>query len=115
MDGHGNSVTLWDERTTQDQLWSRRKLSAGNWGAVAKVSPALQTTSGFPAIKISTTGFATAVWTDENGRVDRRSPGLWEMGARSASDLRSIDSNLRNECARRRRDCLDGGRRVQQQ
>ena len=80
MDGHGNSVTLWDERTTQDQLWSRTKLSAGNWGAVAKVSPALQTTSVFPAIKISTTGFATAVWTDENGvwTADRPASGRWE-------------------------------------
>ena len=23
IDGNGNSVALWDERTTQDQIWSR--------------------------------------------------------------------------------------------
>ena len=79
MDGHGNSVAVWDERTTQDQLWSRTKLSTGNWGAVTKVSPALQTTLVFPAVKISTAGFATAVWTDENGvwTADRPAAGRW--------------------------------------
>ena len=54
IDGNGNSVALWDERTTQDQLWSRSKPSAGNWGSVTQVSPALQTTSVFPAVRIST-------------------------------------------------------------
>ena len=80
MDGHGNSVALWDERTTQDQLWSRSKSSTGNWGAVTKVSPALQTTLVFPAVKITTTGFATAVWTDENGvwTADRPAAAKWQ-------------------------------------
>ena len=48
IDGNGNSVALWDERTTQDQLWSRPKPSTGNWGSVTQVSPALQTTSVLP-------------------------------------------------------------------
>jgi hypothetical protein len=80
IDGNGNSVALWDERTTEDQLWSRSKSSTGNWGAVTKVSPALQTTSVFPAVKISTIGFATAVWTDENGvwTADRPAAAKWE-------------------------------------
>jgi hypothetical protein len=80
MEGRGNSVALWDERTTQDQLWSRSRLSASNWGAVTNVSPALQTTLVFPAIKISTAGFATAVWTDENGvwTADRPAGAKWE-------------------------------------
>src|ERR1700737_3222537 len=38
LDGNGNSVALWDERTSQDQIWSRSKPSAGNWGFVTQVS-----------------------------------------------------------------------------
>ncbi len=80
IDGNGNSVALWDERTTQDQLWSRTKSSTGNWGAVTKVSPALETTLVFPAVKITTAGFATAVWTDDNGvwTADRPAGAKWE-------------------------------------
>src|ERR1035438_4423902 len=67
IDGSGNSVALWDERTTLDQLWSRSKPSAGNWGSVTEVSPALQTVSVLPVVRINATGFATAVWSDDNG------------------------------------------------
>ena len=79
IDGSGNSVALWDERTTQDQLWSRSRPSAGNWGPVTVVSPALQTTSVFPAVRISRTGFATAVWSDQNGvwTADRPPASNW--------------------------------------
>ena len=79
IDGANNSVALWDERTTQDQLWSRSRPSAGNWGAVTKVSPALQTTSVFPAVRISSAGFATAVWSDQNGvwTADRPPASNW--------------------------------------
>ena len=79
IDGNGNSVALWDERTTQDQLWSRSKPSTGNWGSVTEVSPALQTTSVFPAVRLSTTGFATAVWSDQNGvwTADRPRASKW--------------------------------------
>src|SRR5215469_16561286 len=63
IDGNGNSLALWDERTTQDQLRSVSKASGGNWGSVTEVSPALQTTSVFPAVRITTAGFATAVWS----------------------------------------------------
>jgi hypothetical protein len=80
MDRNGNSVALWDERTTQDQLWSRSKPNAGNWGTVTQVSPALQTTSVFPAVRISTAGFATAVWSDQNGvwTADRPPASKWD-------------------------------------
>ena len=79
IDGSGNSVALWDERTTQDQLWSRSRPSAGSWGAVTKVSPALQTTSVFPAVRISSAGFATAVWSDSSGvwTADRPPASTW--------------------------------------
>ena len=80
IDANGNSVALWDERTTQDQLWSRSKPSAGNWGPVAEVSPALQTVSVFPVVRISTAGFATAVWSDQNGvwTSDRPPASNWD-------------------------------------
>ncbi len=79
IDGNGNSVALWDERTTQDQLWSRSKPSTGNWGSVTQVSPTLQTTSVFPAVRISTAGLATAVWSDQNGvwTADRPRASNW--------------------------------------
>lgn len=79
IDGNGNSVALWDERTTLDQLWSRSKPGAGNWGSVTQVSPALQTTSVFPAVRISTAGLATAVWSDQGGvwTADRPPASNW--------------------------------------
>ncbi len=79
IDANGNSVALWDERTTQDQLWSRSKSSSGSWGTVTEVSPALETTSVFPAVRISTAGFATAVWSDQGGvwTADRPPASNW--------------------------------------
>src|SRR3984957_6425478 len=68
IDGNGASLALWDERTTQDQLWSRARPSGGSWGRVSLPSPApLETTSVFPALRMSSAGFATAVWTDSDG------------------------------------------------
>lgn len=81
IDGDGNSLALWDEiTTTQSQLWSRSKASGGNWGSVTQVSPALETTSVFPTVRISTGGFATAVWTDSNGvwTANRPPASAWE-------------------------------------
>jgi hypothetical protein len=80
IDGDGNSVALWDERTTQDQLWSRSKASGGNWGFATQVSPALQTTSVFPAVRITAAGFATAVWSDQSGvwTADRPAASTWD-------------------------------------
>jgi hypothetical protein len=82
IDGNGNSLALWDERTSQDHIWSRSKPSAGNWGRVTQVSPGplgLQTTLVFPAVRISAAGFATAVWTDAGGvwTADRPPTGKW--------------------------------------
>ncbi len=44
---------------------------------VTQVSPALQTTSVYPVVRISTAGFATAVWSDANG--------VWTADSPSAS------------------------------
>jgi hypothetical protein len=79
IDGSGNSVALWDERTTLDQLWSRSKPSGGSWGSVTEVSPAIQTTSVSPTVRISAAGFATAVWSDNSGvwTADRPPASNW--------------------------------------
>ena len=79
IDGSGNSLALWDERTTMDQLWSRSKPSSGSWGSVTEVSPALQTTSVLPVVQVTTTGFATAVWSDQGGvwTADRPPESNW--------------------------------------
>jgi len=82
MDENGNSLALWDERTSEDHIWARSKPSPGNWGRAAQVSPGplgLQTTLVFPAVRISAGGFATAVWTDADGvwTADRLSTGKW--------------------------------------
>src|SRR5271154_1001010 len=52
IDGSGNSVALWDEITTFDQLWSRSRPSGGSWRSVTEVSPALQSNSVVPALRI---------------------------------------------------------------
>src|SRR3984957_165200 len=79
IDGNGNSVALWDERTSLDRIWSRSKPGGSKWGSVTGVSPALETTSVFPAVRISAAGFATAVWSDEDGvwTADRPPASNW--------------------------------------
>ena len=79
IDGSGNSVAVWDEITSLAQLWSRSKPSGGNWGSVTEVSPALEATSIYPAVRISAAGFATAVWSDQGGvwTADRPPASSW--------------------------------------
>lgn len=78
--GNGTSVAIWDERTSQDHIWSRSKANAGNWGPVTQVSPALETnTAVLPAVRIGAEGFATAIWSDESGvwTADRPPAAKW--------------------------------------
>lgn len=79
IDGNGNSVALWDERTNIDQLWSRSEPAGGNWGPTTSVSPALQTTYVFPVVRTNHSGFATAVWSDQGGvwTADRPPASGW--------------------------------------
>jgi hypothetical protein len=79
IDGTGNSVAVWDEITSLAQLWSRSKPSGGNWGPVTEVSPALEATAIYPAVRISAAGFATAVWSDQGGvwTADRPPASNW--------------------------------------
>ncbi|HXM40746.1 MAG TPA: hypothetical protein VN924_05810 [Bryobacteraceae bacterium] len=82
VDGNGNSVAVWDEIGSEAHIWSRAELGAGSWGSVTQVSPGslgIQTTLVFPAVRISAGGFATAVWTSEDGvwTADRPPTGKW--------------------------------------
>ena len=79
IDGAGNSVAIWDEITSQAQIWSRSKPRGGNWGSVTEVSPALQANAIYPAVQVSAAGFATAVWSDESGvwTADRPPASNW--------------------------------------
>ena len=79
IDGSGNSVALWDERTTVDQLWSRSKQGTGAFGSVTEVSPALESTSVLPVVRASAAGLATAVWSDQDGvwTADRPAGSNW--------------------------------------
>lgn len=80
MDGNGNSMALWDERTSQDHLWSRSEPNGGNWGRVSQIPSGplgLQTTSVFPVLRITPAGFATAVWDDSGGVWTADRTGQW--------------------------------------
>jgi hypothetical protein len=79
IDGTGNSVAIWDEISSQSQLWSRSKPNNGSWGSVSVLSPWLQANSIYPAVNISATGFATAVWSDAGGvwTADRPPASNW--------------------------------------
>src|SRR5438874_7054440 len=74
IDAAGNSVAVWDERTTspfvQDRIWARSRRANGSWGARTIVSPTtnwIQTTYVFPAVRAAGAGNATAIWTDVDG------------------------------------------------
>jgi hypothetical protein len=81
IDGSGNSVAAWLERTTSpDQIWSRSEPLGGNWGLVTQVyTPTLETDLLFPQVRVSTAGFATATWLDDSGlwTADRPSTAPW--------------------------------------
>lgn len=86
IDGAGNSVAVWDERTTnpfvQDRIWSRSRPANESWGTTTIVSPTdtwIQTTYVFPAVRVSAAGNATAIWTDVDGlwTADRSAGGVW--------------------------------------
>jgi hypothetical protein len=79
IDFAGDSLAVWDERTTQDQLRSLARAAGDHWGHAAEVSAALQSTLVFPALRIAAGGFASAVWSDSDGvwTADRPASGTW--------------------------------------
>ncbi len=107
IDGGGNSVALWDERTTMDQLWSRAKPSGGTWGSVTEVSPALQTTSVLAGRASHDDRIRHRGMERSGRRVDSRSPACVKLESGSASDSGRVKSALRNGFAGRCRDSLE--------
>ena len=110
IDGSGNSVALWDERTTQDQLWSRSRPSAGNWGAVTQGLPGTADNVCFSGRADQQRRIRDSSMERSKRRVDSRSPACFELEFPSASDPRRVKSEFCNEFARRCRDSLDCGR-----
>jgi hypothetical protein len=93
IDGNGNAVAVWIERTTSpDQIWSRSQPSGGSWGSVTPIfSPTVNTNLLLPQARISAAGFATAIWLDDSGlsTADRPTSSSW-----SSPQLLSRDSSL---------------------
>jgi hypothetical protein len=88
IDAAGNSVAVWDQRVGAiDRIWAKSRPVSGAWGdrtIVSRMNPPLQTVYVFPAVRVTATGDATAVWSDVDGVwTATRSP----RGAWSASQL----------------------------
>jgi hypothetical protein len=82
IDGAGNSVAVWLQRTISppiDRIWSRSRPANGQWSAPSTLSGALQTVEALPAVRMTTNGAATAVWSDAGGiwTADRSPTGSW--------------------------------------
>lgn len=74
IDARGNSVAIWDERTTNglvvDRIWGRFRRDGGQWlprDVVSRMNPPLQGTYVFPAVRTSASGQVTAIWSDYDG------------------------------------------------
>src|SRR5262249_44383710 len=72
IDGNGNSVAVWLDPTSQEQIKSSSRPAGGNWGTATIVFSAILGTESpcdCPVVRITTAGFATAVWRDDSGNV----------------------------------------------
>jgi hypothetical protein len=103
IDGNGNSVAAWIERLPSvDQIWSSSQPFGGNFGTPTVVFSPLGTSSSqgpcdCPEVRITTAGFATAVWLDGNGNVftaDRPAASGWtpakELVTHAASPIQNV-------------------------
>jgi hypothetical protein len=92
IDGNGNSVAAWLDPTSQEQIKSSSEPAGGNWGTPTVVfSKTLGTESpcDCPEVRITTAGFATAVWRDDSGGVftaDRPSASGWNPATQLVPD-----------------------------
>lgn len=86
IDAAGNTVAVWDQRSTKgfvtDRVWGRTRAATGTWSAttvVSRMNPPLATTYVFPAVRVSASGNATAIWGDVDGSwtADRSATGIW--------------------------------------
>src|SRR5215472_12746238 len=65
IDGNANSVAVWLDPTSQEQIKSSSEPAGGNWGAATVVFSAILGTESpcdCPVVRTTTAGFATAVW-----------------------------------------------------
>lgn len=72
VDGNANSVAVWLDPTSQEQVKSSSEPAGGNWGTATVVFSAILGTESpcdCPVVRTSTAGFATAVWRDDSGDV----------------------------------------------
>lgn len=72
IDGNANSVAVWLDPTSQEQIKSSSEPAGGNWGAATVVFSAILGTESpcdCPIVRTTTAGFATAVWRDDSGNV----------------------------------------------
>lgn len=92
IDGNSNSVAVWLDPTTAEQIKSSSEPAGGNWGTPTVVfSQTLGTESpcDCPEVRITTAGFATAVWRDDSGGVftaDRPSASGWNPATQLIPD-----------------------------
>jgi len=83
IDGNANSLAVWLDPTSQEQIKSSSEPAGGNWGTATVVFSAILGTESpcdCPAVRTTTAGFATAVWRDDSGDVftaDRPSASGW--------------------------------------
>jgi hypothetical protein len=83
IDGAGNSVAVWDERTIHafitNKIWTKSHPLGGPWSAKTVLSGSLQTTYVFPKVLTSVDGKAAAVWSDTGGvwTANRSPAGAW--------------------------------------
>jgi len=74
IDGAGNSVAIWDERTTKglvtDRIWGRVRPDSGAWlphTIISRLNPPLGTTYVFPVAHASASGKVTSILSDVDG------------------------------------------------
>ena len=83
IDGAGNSIAVWDQRTTSgiviDKIWTKSHSLSGPWSPKTVLSGALQTTYVFPDVLSSASNGATTIWSDAAGlwTADRTTSGVW--------------------------------------
>lgn len=83
IDGSGNSVALWLDPTSQEQIKSSSEPAGGSWGTATVIFSAILGTESpcdCPVVRTTTAGFATAVWRDDTGDVltaDRPAGSNW--------------------------------------
>ena len=99
IDGNANSVAVWLDPTSQEQIMSSSEPAGGNWGTATVVFSAIFGTTSpceCPVVRTTTAGFATAVWSDSSGvsTADRPPASGWNPAKNLVPSGVSPISNL---------------------